>query len=549
MGLSYDDRRKIVSALERASASGCSSKCDSLLRSSDWGLAKTLETSRKRNNGTESISDLSSEWIQAESILKLTKAIVASASQLLNLYDHHLRPISLKLSKGLASLPDEILVYTLRFAQSEEASDMDALRFSHVSRRFRRLTVGNRLFWSTVNLTRCSDKECIDLLLSRGGKDARIHATFEFDRADWSLVKFLDTFSATAPLWASLSVKGKFYRKDRGRNVFDKLVELFEDRHLVLPQLQEMRIEGLHLQEVRGVSPFEGATEEDLYKYCWYPCETNFEGVRAWDLPSLRTIECIQCIPPPSFPLNNFTSLKMNIRVFSGHVSNQINGLKDFVASNPSITEVSLTLGGYAASGRVEHNFEIKPVVCPNVTSFKLSVTNFENHKFIDRLVDALQMPQLRDFKMSNEGYEGMGRTPRTPYLITPDMLNHRLLESFAIDIVEPRAGWAKKVPKILQLNLDGLPGVSSLSVTVSGGSTFWSSTERPLELNSLRELRFISCDLMDAKCLSDTVSSLKNIGAWETLERLVIQDCGLLVLERETVLKIVGEKRLRFVC
>ncbi|KLO08468.1 hypothetical protein SCHPADRAFT_944428 [Schizopora paradoxa] len=528
----------IVYSLEKASATRFPSGEDPCFKLTDWQFSRAFESG--------SISDLSSEWIQVESILKLSRALVASASQLLDLYDHHLRPTSLKLSKGLASLPDEILMYILRFAQGEELSGMDALRFSHVSRRFQRLIVGNRVFWSSINLCRRSKKECIDMQLARGGNDACIHVTLEYDQHDWDLVEFLDTFSTTAPRWGSLIVKGKFYEEDRGESIFDKLFELFEDRHLILPQLHEMHVEELQIHGRKDIADDEDSdiADEELYEYCWFTCETDFEDVRAWDLPNLRTIKCIECIPPPSFPFNSFTSLSISIHVLpsSDDVANQVNELKDFIASKPSITELSLALGGYAASGQVEHDFEIKPVVYPNVTSFKLNISQFEKYKVIDSLTQALKMPQLRDFKLIDTGYTGMDRRRQRPLVVVPSPLNHPLLESYALNITDRMYD----DPQTFMLHLDKLPNVSTLSVTTSGGAFFWCDPKCPLEHKSLRKLRFESCERLDSNCLDRAVSTLKKVGAWKTLESLEIQDCE--ELDREMALEIVGEKRLRFV-
>ncbi|KLO08467.1 hypothetical protein SCHPADRAFT_1000918 [Schizopora paradoxa] len=534
----------LMRALEMASAGTYSEEEDYSFDLSDWCFAKTFEKLQPSSmNSSNLASDLLSEWAQVESMLKLSKALVASTSVLLNLYDRQLRCLSSKLSKGLTSLPDELLVYILRFAQGGESAFKDALSFSHVSRRFRRLTVGNRVFWSTVTLSRNSEKERIDFQLSRGGKDARIHVTFEFDEMYWNPEEFFDTFSETAAHWQFLTIKGKFYEGDQGTTIFDKVLDLFEYRHIVLPQLQEMCLEEEQLQERPDVESYEDVSDEDIYERCWYSCDTKFKSARAWNLPNLRTLKCIQCAPSPSFPFNSITTLDMTLHILSDAYANQIVEMKRFIASSPSITEITLTLFGYAASGRVEHDFDFKPVICPNVTSFKIHVAHFEKFNLIISTINSLRMPKLRSFEIFDEGYSGWESKHQKPFLIAPNPIDHRLLESFTVNIRDTNGRDSK--PQLLVIPLEALPNVSSLCVTTSGGSVLRRSSSPSEGASSLRELQFKSCEKLDFKHLSCAVFYLKEAGVWETLKHLVVQDCKL--LDYEAALKAVGIERLRF--
>lgn len=49
----------------------------------------------------------------------------------------------------------------------------------------------------------------------------------------------------------------------------------------------------------------------------------------------------------------------------------------------------------------------------------------------------------------------------------------------------------------------------------------------------------------MDVEGLRLAVQSLKDVGAWDTLERVVIRGCDL--LDNDAALEAVGKERLRF--
>ncbi len=49
----------------------------------------------------------------------------------------------------------------------------------------------------------------------------------------------------------------------------------------------------------------------------------------------------------------------------------------------------------------------------------------------------------------------------------------------------------------------------------------------------------------MDGGLLQETIQSLKDVGVWDTLERVVIVDCK--TLEYDIALDVVGREKLRF--
>ncbi len=49
----------------------------------------------------------------------------------------------------------------------------------------------------------------------------------------------------------------------------------------------------------------------------------------------------------------------------------------------------------------------------------------------------------------------------------------------------------------------------------------------------------------MDSRLLQETIQSLKDVGAWDTLERIVVEDCK--ALEYGVALDLVGTGKLQF--
>lgn len=190
------------------------------------------------------MSEISSEWRQVECMVKLSKALLASTSELLALYDRRLHPISLKLSKGVASLPDELLVCIFEFAQGK-GDIRNVLWFSHVSRRFRRLIVGHTRFWSNISLSPFAKKEKVEMQLARGGEDIDFHIVLKLEKEiDSSTpLKFMDKYCSTASRWRSLTVKGVWDEWDHGDTIFERILALFKERHFILPRLQEIYLE------------------------------------------------------------------------------------------------------------------------------------------------------------------------------------------------------------------------------------------------------------------------------------------------------------------
>ncbi len=101
-----------------------------------------------------------------------------------------------------------------------------------------------------------------------------------------------------------------------------------------------------------------------------------------------------------------------------------------------------------------------------------------------------------------------------------------------------------------LNIPLEKIPHVSALNVTACGKVTFYrrrESDEAPVQpsSSSLRELQLHSCQNMDVGGLQRAVQSLKDAGAWDKLDRVVIKKCNL--LDYDATVEVIGKERLHF--
>ena len=93
------------------------------------------------------------------------------------------------------------------------------------------------------------------------------------------------------------------------------------------------------------------------------------------------------------------------------------------------------------------------------------------------------------------------------------------------------------------------IPSVSTLTVTSSNRIVF--TREDGIAANccgeptALSELAFIGCKNMEVEDLRLTILSLQSIGAWESIQRVVVEDCDR--MDREEVLDMVGVDRLDY--
>lgn len=494
------------------------------------------------------LSQLSSNRRRLEFMVQFSKAIMTSASTLLDLYTRKLDCVSLKLSKGLASLPDELLGIILKFAtQHEEEGTRYAVWLSYVSRRFRRIILGDHSLWSTLCIWHDTTREIIERCIYRSGEDTDLHVVLNYNRfIDSSAVRnfIMNTCASSASRWRSLTLVGD-WNEDVGSVTISQVMDHLTRQHpLLLPRLDELSISEQCYHELEG-RPF------------WNSFGDEFSGTSLWEAPNLRVVRCTQYIPPPSFPFSSFTSFSLSLTLLPGNITNQIRGLFAFLSSRPNLSAIVLELVTFGDADRIiGGELAIGVIVCPAITSFRLSVSNFatESAKRIIRpTLEALQMPNLESFSFS---FNNSGIHPSAAGILLPDPGDHGRLSSLSISARLPPPTWRNAILQkwdsmMISVPLDRIPHVSSLCVTTFGRLFFTRHEEleegRGIELSSsLRELQLRFCDNMDGGDLEQMVQSLKDTGAWDMLDRVLVHECNL--LDYESAVAIIGKERLQFV-
>jgi len=163
---------QVLRALETASETS-EGRTGFVFKHGDWSIGERLNNLPPLAEvAADTISGLAGDQHRLEYIIQLSKALTASASELLKIYERRLEPLVSKLSKGLASLPDDILKLIFKFSTlHNEEGTRHAFWLSHVSHKFRRVVLEDRSLWSTQFLGYDSTEEVYthrSLLKERG---------------------------------------------------------------------------------------------------------------------------------------------------------------------------------------------------------------------------------------------------------------------------------------------------------------------------------------------------------------------------------------------
>ncbi len=158
------------------------------------------------------VSQLSRDLHRLQYIVQLSSALQTSASKLLAQHESLLGTVVPKLSRGIASLPDELLALVFKHAtQHAQEGTRHALWLSHVSSRFRRIALGDRSLWSTQFLWYdMTDEGNIDDCICRSGEDDDLHIVVNYnEELDFSTARdFLDCCIPFASRWKSFALGG-----------------------------------------------------------------------------------------------------------------------------------------------------------------------------------------------------------------------------------------------------------------------------------------------------------------------------------------------------
>ncbi len=350
------------------------------------------------------------------------------------LYTRTLERVSWKLSKGLKSLPDELLGIILKFAtlDSKEAT-RHAVWLSYVSRSFRKILLGDHSLWSTLGLWYDMSKEITERCICRSGKDTDLHIVVNYNCfiKPSAVRDFMDACSSSASRWRSLTLAGNWNEHEDAASVGQTMDSLMEYITLVLPRLEELSISERHYDEFEG-GPF------------WNMLGDTFDST-PWEAPNLRIVQCTQYIPPPLFPFTSFTSFTLSLTLLSDGFVDQIGKLFSFLSSKPNISTLVLEFVNFDDADFMEEDLDINLTVCPAISSYHLIISNFITvrgaYRTFGPTTRALKMPNLERFSLS---FKNCGVFPSSTGMLLPNPNDHPLLISFIVDVQFPERGGAR---------------------------------------------------------------------------------------------------------
>ena len=175
-----------------------------------------------------SISRLSASAHQTDVMLSILRPLLSVALDHEKRYKQVMGPIASKLGKGVATLPDEILAMIFEVAVRMEKHNgrIQARFLSHVSRRFRKVALGEHRIWTTL-CSFASSKE-LRTFISRSGTRPLFDVFFRIGAANtierWNT--FVKICSPALSRWRILTF-GAFVTSKTDNSSHDSLVEIY----------------------------------------------------------------------------------------------------------------------------------------------------------------------------------------------------------------------------------------------------------------------------------------------------------------------------------
>ncbi len=492
------------------------------------------------------ISTLLASTHELDVMVLMLKLLTNNALGLQKRYKKFLDPIVFKLSKGIASLPDELLSIIFKFAVRKEGTEgaRQASKLSRVSRRFQKLALEERNLWTTLHSN--AKREELETCISRSGSGANFHVFVNdgFNRPH-EMDEFVAICHPTTSRWKYLTITTS--SNDEGlteNNEVWQVEYIFEflqrDDVFQLPQLEELNIQ---------------CGDLDCY---------NSLISLSWRSPNLRSLQCTRYLPSPSTSFSSLSAFSFTQNL-SYDSNSRVRNLLAFLASTPSISTFDLKISG--VNIRYPKPLRVPESVCPSITSFHFRLPGFRisqfHHESRDEIIaaflQALHMPRLENLAISID-FKNMGDSEIESTKLLNDcshsllpvyLANDRArLSSLNYDIKRD-ADWnapSELFPIVFTIPLDKVPTVSSLTITtftrvvftraVGGGANGSSEPCR------LREVRFSGCEDMG---IGDFRSAVQSLGTdiWDTLVRVVVANCRQLGYEE--VLEVVGDGKLHY--
>ncbi len=293
-------------------------------------------------------------------MVSMLKVLLDTALDLQTAFNKRLEPIVSKLSRCMASLPDEVLALIFNFAGHLDGTKQ-AVRLSHVSRRFRAVALGERRLWTMLHSN--TSKDGLATFIARGGRDADLYIIFHINSEYFNVRNFLDVCWPTAPRWRWLTVSEHDGLPLRTPTI-DAVLKMISSGS---PEQQLIRLEGIDITSHRASSP-RGVNFE------------NHEGGGgfSWTSPNFSVLRSWQYVPSPSPAFVSVTTFDFSIHLASDSYGAHTSDLLLFLASAHNIRDVSLLISTNGVFDvRQEEAIQLAHCICPSITSLKLVLSNF----------------------------------------------------------------------------------------------------------------------------------------------------------------------------
>ncbi len=513
---------------------------------------------------TKTLSRLSQDAFRVDSMVSVLKVLMNTALGLQRDYDNCLKLFVPKLSKGIASIPDELVALIFKFATRQENTLKQTVRLSHVSKRFRRIALAEHCLWATLRTG--SSTEELEARIARGGHNTDLHVVIHLIGIrffDSILPAFMDVCWPTAPRWKTLTVSKAEEMSESDvcdEEVDDVLSDVCDEE--VDDVLTSMDL-GYDLQLVRL---------HELYIRHYQDGLSVGGGPRfklSWTSPNLRVLRCSEYLPLHSSTFSALSSVETSINFEGTSFAADLRKLSSFLSSTPTVTNLDLQLFGYT----IPKQSKFAHFWSRSITSFGLHLPDFKieerRSRFVSSFIRALRIPNLEELSFSIDfhcadlltRYDRQGKSaevlaePAHPLRLLPDPCAHPQLRSFTFkfgssyfrehSMHKSFTNFSRILTSFVQTHFT--PGGSSVQVV--GRDNLW----------SLQELRLRGCQKLKGEVLQETIQSLKNIGVWDGFDLFVLEDhealdhiADLFVLEgRDQLIKkawqIDGTANLRF--
>ncbi|KLO08466.1 hypothetical protein SCHPADRAFT_893851 [Schizopora paradoxa] len=488
---------------------------------------------------------------QTDDAVRMLKALLELASQLQRRFKaSRKRIVAAKRSKGIKSLPDEIVAKIFQLAvEGDDEGGRQAKWISQTSRRFRNIAFGTRSLWTTLH-SRYSRSD-VELAIRQAGPDAEFHVYVDLNLLS-KMRTFIHSCRPIVPHWKTLTL---VYDKDYGTvgGVSDALGELSS---LLGNGSRSLKLEQIFLRSggiMNAVSTINAN----------WP-----DNIQLW-APNLRTLRCSWFLPIPSIPLSSISTLVVMHNFYSRINIPSVRSLLKLLTKLPNVTDFTLE------PDSIEHPFgnETLPVTeCPSIKSFQLRLRYFPlkdftaNGSCLAILMDALRMPSLEEYSIciGIDDYYGTDKKSESAKWtqslghLSSAMLPTHLSNSphkkslvYKLLFMRYQPDEAPPDSKILNIPFDAIRGNPSVTISSFVRVLFSQRADDdllrtlPIERNQLRELKLIGCGYMTSLDLRCTVDSLKLHGVWSDIERVVVQDCAHIT--REDAMSVIGEERLQY--